>query len=146
MQEEIVSRRVTNTFDFDCSICLSEVDTPVVTQCGHLFCWPCIYGWGKRSTICPVCKSTCHLSMVIPIYSKGTVSHNPVVQLPPRVNPKQCLDPYTHALGYNDTAIRILHMDRIEYRRTIGTKQCIFTKIFYGVILLFCIIIFLLLE
>ncbi|RVW46795.1 E3 ubiquitin-protein ligase RMA1H1 [Vitis vinifera] len=30
---------------FDCNICLDFVQDPVVTLCGHLFCWPCIYKW-----------------------------------------------------------------------------------------------------
>ncbi len=31
---------------FLCSICLEVVsDEPVVTRCGHLYCWPCLYTW-----------------------------------------------------------------------------------------------------
>lgn len=30
---------------FSCNICLEAVTDPVVTQCGHLFCWPCLYQW-----------------------------------------------------------------------------------------------------
>lgn len=28
---------------FECSICFDVATEPVVTRCGHLFCWPCIY-------------------------------------------------------------------------------------------------------
>ena len=28
---------------FECNICLELAQDPVVTQCGHLYCWPCIY-------------------------------------------------------------------------------------------------------
>jgi|TARA_B110000977_G_scaffold188631_1_gene257137 E3 ubiquitin-protein ligase RNF5 len=28
---------------FECNICLELASDPVVTQCGHLYCWPCIY-------------------------------------------------------------------------------------------------------
>ncbi|KAL7466892.1 hypothetical protein ACHAXS_007164 [Conticribra weissflogii] len=33
---------------FTCAICLDSVsDEPVVTRCGHLFCWECLYTWLK---------------------------------------------------------------------------------------------------
>ena len=32
---------------FDCNICLEALNEPVVTQCGHLYCWPCLYTWIK---------------------------------------------------------------------------------------------------
>ena len=28
---------------FECCICLETSKDPVVTTCGHLFCWACIY-------------------------------------------------------------------------------------------------------
>ena len=30
---------------FDCNICLEPVTEPVVSRCGHLYCWPCLYRW-----------------------------------------------------------------------------------------------------
>ena len=27
---------------FECNICLHQAEQPVVTPCGHLFCWPCL--------------------------------------------------------------------------------------------------------
>ncbi|PRQ58719.1 putative transcription factor C2H2 family [Rosa chinensis] len=30
---------------FDCNICSDFAHEPVVTLCGHLCCWPCIYKW-----------------------------------------------------------------------------------------------------
>ena len=29
---------------FECNICLEIASDPVITLCGHLYCWPCIYG------------------------------------------------------------------------------------------------------
>src|SRR5271168_5029916 len=28
---------------FDCNICFDVARDPVVTQCGHLYCWPCLH-------------------------------------------------------------------------------------------------------
>lgn len=33
---------------YDCHICLDTAADPVVTLCGHLFCWPCLYQVGVR--------------------------------------------------------------------------------------------------
>lgn len=39
--EEEAKTTVENTFE--CSICLEMAKEPVLTQCGHLFCWSCIF-------------------------------------------------------------------------------------------------------
>jgi hypothetical protein len=31
---------------FDCNICYDVTREPVVTLCGHLYCWPCLYRCG----------------------------------------------------------------------------------------------------
>ncbi len=60
---------------FACHICLESVLDPVVTLCGHLFCWPCIYLWSfkrrPRATLCPVCNSPCPETAIIPLYVVG---------------------------------------------------------------------------
>lgn len=28
---------------FQCNICYEVAKEPVVTLCGHLYCWPCVY-------------------------------------------------------------------------------------------------------
>lgn len=40
---------------FICNICLEITNKdPVVTQCGHLYCWPCLYRWlNTQHTTCP---------------------------------------------------------------------------------------------
>lgn len=30
---------------YSCNICLEISKEPVVTLCGHLFCWPCLFRW-----------------------------------------------------------------------------------------------------
>jgi hypothetical protein len=77
---------------FSCNICLEAVLEPVVTQCGHLYCWPCLYQWlepgmlpaerqaltgsmvfagqnvDESRRVCPVCKAACSVPMIVPIY------------------------------------------------------------------------------
>ncbi|KAK8945759.1 E3 ubiquitin-protein ligase RMA1H1 [Platanthera guangdongensis] len=62
---------------FECNVCLGLAADPVVTSCGHLYCWPCIYRWShheatpKSSPLCPVCKSPFSESSLIPLYGCG---------------------------------------------------------------------------
>lgn len=61
---------------FDCNICLELAQDPVVTLCGHLFCWPCIYRWLKMrafSQECPVCKASIVEENLIPLYGRGKI-------------------------------------------------------------------------
>lgn len=56
---------------FECNICFHEASEAVVTCCGHLFCWPCLYMWlyvhsSQRS--CPVCKGKVEEGNITPIY------------------------------------------------------------------------------
>ena len=56
---------------FVCNICLDTVKDkdPVVTQCGHLYCWACLFRWLNTShTTCPVCKAGVTQDNVIPIF------------------------------------------------------------------------------
>ena len=42
------------------TILLQLASEPVVTLCGHLYCWPCLYRWlqvQSHCRTCPVCKA-----------------------------------------------------------------------------------------
>ncbi|KAF2283446.1 hypothetical protein GH714_006679 [Hevea brasiliensis] len=68
---------------FDCNICLDSVQDPVVTLCGHLYCWPCIYKWLHFQGIsaenddlqiqqqCPVCKAEVSEDTLVPLFGRG---------------------------------------------------------------------------
>ncbi|XP_019165847.1 PREDICTED: E3 ubiquitin-protein ligase rnf146-like [Ipomoea nil] len=59
---------------FDCNICLDLAQEPVVTCCGHLFCWPCLYRWlnlHSDAKECPVCKGEVTMKTMTPIYGRG---------------------------------------------------------------------------
>lgn len=56
----------------ECTICFEAPDNPVVTFCGHLFCYACLSNWlriqNKRRQ-CPVCKNP--VSKVVRILGQG---------------------------------------------------------------------------
>lgn len=35
-----------------CALCLEERTASAVTECGHVFCWTCIVGWGREKVRC----------------------------------------------------------------------------------------------
>ncbi|OMO62980.1 Zinc finger, RING-type [Corchorus capsularis] len=76
---------------FDCNICLDLAREPVVTCCGHLFCWSCLYRWlhvHSDAKECPVCKGEVAVKTLTPIYGRGNITHEPEedsgLKIPPR--------------------------------------------------------------
>ena len=70
--EERPSSAPTGTM-FECNICLDQASEPVVTPCGHLYCWKCIYEWMQQprdTLVCPVCKSGISKDKCIPIFTR----------------------------------------------------------------------------
>ncbi|XAR70043.1 Ubiquitin--protein ligase [Bertholletia excelsa] len=65
---------------FDCNICLDLAREPVVTCCGHLFCWSCLYRWlhvHSDANECPVCKGEVTTKNLTPIYGRGNNTCKP---------------------------------------------------------------------
>lgn len=75
------SRRVSNgDGTFECNVCLEQASDPVVTVCGHLYCWRCIYTWLKTSAepSCPICKADLSSrDRMIPLYGRGQPERDP---------------------------------------------------------------------
>lgn len=74
-----VGTDINSSGGFDCNICLDSVQDPVVTLCGHLYCWPCIYKWIQQQNMspeigqnpqCPVCKADVSGKTLIPLYGR----------------------------------------------------------------------------
>lgn len=66
--------------DFECNICFDLAQDPVITLCGHLFCWPCLYQWlhhHSHSQECPVCKALVQEEKLVPLYGRGKTSTDP---------------------------------------------------------------------
>lgn len=65
---------------FSCNICYDLASEPVVTLCGHLYCWPCLYRWlqvQNHCRTCPVCKAGIDRDKVVPIYGRGGSVEDP---------------------------------------------------------------------
>lgn len=63
---------------YDCNICLEMAKDPVLTCCGHLFCWPCFYQLeyvDLTAKQCPVCRGDVVDSNLTPIYGSANSSH-----------------------------------------------------------------------
>ncbi|KAK9764990.1 hypothetical protein K7432_007037 [Basidiobolus ranarum] len=66
--------------EFSCNICFDAASYPVLTLCGHLYCWPCLHQWLEaqpRNPLCPVCKAGCGKDKVIPVYGRGKEAKDP---------------------------------------------------------------------
>uniref|UniRef100_M0ZL06 E3 ubiquitin-protein ligase RMA n=1 Tax=Solanum tuberosum TaxID=4113 RepID=M0ZL06_SOLTU len=66
--------------DFECNICFELAQDPIVTLCGHLYCWPCLYRWLRlhsQSHECPVCKALIQEEKLVPLYGRGRTSTDP---------------------------------------------------------------------
>ncbi|XP_057449430.1 uncharacterized protein LOC130740762 [Lotus japonicus] len=66
--------------DFECNICFELAQDPVITLCGHLFCWPCLYRWlhhHSQSQECPVCKALIQEEKLVPLYGRGKAPTDP---------------------------------------------------------------------
>ncbi|GFY86139.1 RING/U-box superfamily protein [Actinidia rufa] len=75
--------------NFECNICLDLAQDPVVTLCGHLCCWPCLYKWLRihsHSRECPVCKALVEEKKLIPLYGRGKSSTDPRSKSIPNIN------------------------------------------------------------
>ena len=56
---------------FNCNICFDQASSPVVTKCGHLYCYKCLISWFdvNYKLSCPVCKANSGYKQLIPIYT-----------------------------------------------------------------------------
>lgn len=79
---------------FDCNICLYMARDPILTCCGHLFCWPCFYQLSYaylNTKECPVCKGEVTDTSITPIYGSGNGNYSRMskasgLEVPPRPN------------------------------------------------------------
>lgn len=52
-----------------CSLCLETRTFTTATNCGHLYCWNCIFEWCNSKSECPLCRSPLKKNELIPVYN-----------------------------------------------------------------------------
>ncbi|XP_069623780.1 E3 ubiquitin-protein ligase RNF170 [Ranitomeya imitator] len=70
-EQETVQPRHQFYSDMSCPVCLQQATFPVETNCGHLFCGPCIvaywrYGSWLGAISCPICRQT--VTLLFPVF------------------------------------------------------------------------------
>ncbi|KAF9354698.1 hypothetical protein BGX34_010857 [Mortierella sp. NVP85] len=91
--------------EFSCNICFDTSVSPVLTLCGHLFCWSCLHQWLEAQHLnptCPVCKAGCAQDKVIPIYGRGKEQVDPrstTPKRPPGQRPEPLRNPNQPGVG-----------------------------------------------
>ena len=87
-QENNENSSSSSSTQYECNICLDTAKDAVISMCGHLFCWPCLYQWLEtrpNNQTCPVCKSAINKDKVIPLYGRNsTDKKDPRDKVPPR--------------------------------------------------------------
>uniref|UniRef100_A0A2M4AWP8 RING-type E3 ubiquitin transferase n=1 Tax=Anopheles triannulatus TaxID=58253 RepID=A0A2M4AWP8_9DIPT len=48
-----------------CALCMDTIHDVSVAQCGHLFCWQCIFSWLDQRQVCPICRDTIKKSRIV---------------------------------------------------------------------------------
>lgn len=127
---------------FDCNICLDTARDPVLTCCGHLFCWSCFYMLpcvpSNKSMLpyvyltakeCPVCQGEVTDSSIIPIYGNGKGSHtlesDSCMKVPPRPRANRIENVRRHCLTNRMSQIRVvdaLRRLRVGMSGTMGRR------------------------
>ncbi|RLV93778.1 hypothetical protein JA1_002157 [Spathaspora sp. JA1] len=42
----------------ECPICIEFMIIPMITECGHTYCYSCLYQWLACETKCPLCRKS----------------------------------------------------------------------------------------
>ncbi|XP_014499469.1 E3 ubiquitin-protein ligase RNF185 [Vigna radiata var. radiata] len=80
---------------FHCNVCLERAKDPVLTCCGHLFCWPCFHKLPLTSTYpkakeCPVCEGEVTNETLTTIYGNSDVHDSGNFKLDHEIPPRPC--------------------------------------------------------
>ncbi|KAJ8648398.1 hypothetical protein MRB53_001421 [Persea americana] len=119
---------------FDCNICFDVAGDPVVTYCGHLFCWSCLYLWlhvHSDASDCPVCEEEVEETSLIPVYcregsreaEKKRLEIELGFELPPRPQAKRIESLRQSGQGGIEEAIRRIRNRANMLRQMLRTSR-----------------------
>ncbi|KAK1263363.1 E3 ubiquitin-protein ligase RMA1 [Acorus gramineus] len=111
---------------FECNICFDAAREPVVTPCGHLYCWSCIYRWLQQPLIakeCPICKGAVSENDVIPIYGRGgsSAAGNGETGVPPRPSGRR-INSWRQQLLANPPQRVVWQLPNMEVQEVMGDE------------------------
>ncbi|KAI4365436.1 hypothetical protein MLD38_021420 [Melastoma candidum] len=122
---------------FDCNICFDLAKDPVVSCCGHLFCWPCLYRWLHVSVDvkeCPMCKGEVTVKNVTPIYGRGNgkpkdgEDKNADIPLRPQAHRIESLRQTLHRTAFNVPIEELIRRVRSRFDLTRDLVQSLETN------------------
>lgn len=54
----------------ECTICSEYMCTPVSCECGHSFCYNCVYSWFENKLNCPTCRTQIESKPILNVHLK----------------------------------------------------------------------------
>jgi SNF2 family DNA or RNA helicase len=84
---EKINENINFNEDENCIICYENMEKPILTPCGHLFCYNCIQTCLKIKPECPICKHNVTPDMLVDIKKKKQDAEVDDKNVNPLMNP-----------------------------------------------------------
>lgn len=98
---EDLTQRISELDKKMCSICMFEMENPIMLECTHSYCGVCIVKWLEKTMKCPECRSFIDMNKLIAI--KKIDECNEVDD-----NVNEIIDPAAILLSKEDTMLKII--------------------------------------
>lgn len=77
-----LTNRVSELSKKVCSICMFEIDNPIILECTHSYCGVCIMKWLEKNMNCPECRTKIDANKLIAISKDDVAPENKIVESP----------------------------------------------------------------
>lgn len=91
---QALTDRVTHLSDKQCAICMENYDNPIMLECTHVFCGPCIIHWIRSNPnrrACPTCRVPIHCKKLTAIVNQKPQQADAVATRPQVLNKEETL-------------------------------------------------------